>query len=301
MVRPVSEMLPPLSAGDCGRICAVAGQSQRDLQECAARYADLFPANPFDPALFSTIALANAFCAPWLGADELRIANRATLWAFGLDWLIDYLAKSPEEVHDVVRRCELVADGGTPAAGDPIGRFLAEIHAELAAAAAFPALYEVWRQEFQRMLDAMVREWGWQSRRTTDPHAALPSFEEYLANADNICFSFVYVSHWVTTSGPPPVRHIEELLAAGRATQRVIRLLNDIGTYDRDRTWGDLNVMMLGVSAEDLDRHIAALAAQCEEQLRRLHADSPQLAVFLARYIRFNSGFYRTTDYWGTL
>src|SRR6266545_824707 len=198
MVRPVSEMLPPLSAGDCGRICAVAGQSQRDLQECAA-------------------------------------------------------------------------------------------------------LYEVWRQEFQRMLDAMVREWGWQSRRTTDPHAALPSFEEYLANADNICFSFVYVSHWVTTSGPPPVRHIEELLAAGRATQRVIRLLNDIGTYDRDRTWGDLNVMMLGVSAEDLDRHIAALAAQCEEQLRRLHADSPQLAVFLARYIRFNSGFYRTTDYWGTL
>jgi hypothetical protein len=66
-------------------------------------------------------------------------------------------------------------------------------------------------------------------------------------------------------------------------------------------SWGDLNALMLGVSAEELDRHIATLTGRCDDLLRPLNATNPELAVFLARYIRFNSGFYRTADYWGTL
>src|SRR5262249_11880369 len=150
-----------------------------------------------------------AFAAPWLDARELRVANRACLWAFGLDWLIDYLATSPEEVSEVARRACAVADGAAPDADDPLGLFLADIRAELAAAPAFPVLQPLWREEFQRMVDAMVREWGWLWDRKADPQAPLPTFEEYLDNADNICFSFVFVSHWVFSSGPPPIHRGE--------------------------------------------------------------------------------------------
>lgn len=290
-----------LSAVESGRVSALAGQAQRDLHECAARYPALFPTKPFDPALFSTVALANAFCGPWFSAAELRAANQATLWAFALDWQIDYLARSPEEVANIVRGCLAVVDGVPPAADDPLAQLLAEIVTGLSAAPAYPALRPTWRLEFQRMVDAMAREWDWQASRSAGDTTALPSFEDYLGNADNICFSFVFLSHWISTSGPPPIARTDEVLAAGRKVQEVIRLLNDLGTYDRDVTWGDLNPMMLGVTRDSVTERIGALVGEALALLRPLRAAQPELALFLERYIGFNKGFYGITDYWGDL
>lgn len=301
MGRPAPDITDLLSSVESGRISAVAGQAQRDLQACASSYRDLFSAKPFDPALFSTVALANSFCAPWLAAHDLRIANRASLWAFALDWQVDYLATSLDEVADVVRRCLSVADGAPPTEGDELARFLSDILAELAAAPAYPVLKPVWRQELGRMVAAMAREWEWQSARAADDMAALPTFEEYLRNADNICFSFVFVSHWILTSDPPPIPYAAEVLAAGRGVQEVIRLLNDLGTYDRDVAWGDLNPLMLGVTREDVVERIGVLVDGCRDLLRPLRESQPRLAVFLDRYIGFNTGFYGLTDYWGEL
>ncbi|MDQ7905580.1 terpene synthase family protein [Phytohabitans sp. ZYX-F-186] len=290
-----------LSAVDSGRVSAVAGQAQRDLQAYAARYPALFPSNPFDPALYSTVALANAFCGPWFSADELRVANRATLWAFALDWQIDYLARSHAQVAEIVRRCLAVVDGTPAEEDDLLGQLLADILSTISAAPAYPALRPAWRLEFQRMVEAMAREWEWQASREAGDTAALPTFEDYLDNADNICFSFVFLSHWVSTSGPPPVARAGEVLAAGRKVQEVIRLLNDLGTYDRDVTWGDLNPMMLGVTRDGVTERIGVLVAEALALLRPLHAEQPELAAFLERYIGFNKGFYGLTDYWGDL
>jgi Terpene synthase family 2, C-terminal metal binding len=290
-----------LSAVESGRVSAVAGQAQRDLQECAARYPALFPANPFDPALFSTVTLANAFCGPWFSAPDLRVANHATLWAFALDWQVDYMAHSRAEVADIVRRCLAVADGAPPAADDPLAQLLADILSTLSGAPAYLALRPAWRLEFQRMVEAMAREWEWQASRAAGDTTALPTFEDYLGNADNICFSFVFLSHWVSTSGPPPIARADEVLAAGRKVQEVIRLLNDLGTYDRDVAWGDLNPMMLGVTRDNVTERIGALETEALALLRRLRAEQPELVVFLERYIGFNKGFYGLTDYWGDL
>jgi hypothetical protein len=290
-----------LSAVESGRVSAVAGQAQRDLMGYAARYPALFPANPFDPALFSTVTLANAFCGPWFSAGDLRVANRATLWAFALDWQIDYLAQSRAEVADIVRRCLAVVDGMPPAADDPLALLLADVLSTLSAAPAYPALRKAWRSEFQRMVEAMAREWEWQANRAAGDTTALPSFEDYLGNADNICFSFVFLSHWVSTSGPPPIARADEVLAAGRKVQEVIRLLNDLGTYDRDVAWGDLNPMMLGVTRDGVTERIGVLVTEALALLRPLRAEQPELALFLERYIGFNKGFYGLTDYWGDL
>jgi hypothetical protein len=111
----------------------------------------------------------------------------------------------------------------------------------------------------------------------------------------------VFVSHWIVTSAPPPLTHTQELYAAGRQVQQVIRLLNDLGTYHRDVAWGDLNPLMLGVTAPELTEHIAVLTERCTQLLQPLRAAHPQLAVFLERYIQFNKGFYRIGDYWGEL
>src|SRR2546429_1334909 len=97
-------VLPPLAdpsdtrddlreAREWGRMCALAGDAQRDLADCATRYGGLFAARPFDAGLFATLAFACAYGAPWLSPDGLRLATRTCLWCFGLDWVIDYAAR----------------------------------------------------------------------------------------------------------------------------------------------------------------------------------------------------------------
>ncbi len=290
---PPSEIAALLSAPESGSTCAAAGLAQRDLARCAARYPELFPARPFDPAFFSTITLANTFCAPWHTAAELRVANRITLWIFALDRLIDAVATSRAEVDDLVRRCLAVAGGEPAPAGDPLTAFLVEVRDELVAAPAYPALRAVWLDEVRRMLVTMAREWDWKGAPLP------PSLDDYLDNAE-FGFALVYVSHWIRTTPAGEVTDVAALRAAGWAVQRVIRLLNDLGTYHRDLRTGDLNALKLADRAE-VDARIARETEASEALLAPLRATHPGLALFLARHIGFNTGFYRVTDYQGEL
>ncbi|GFJ91966.1 terpene synthase family protein [Phytohabitans rumicis] len=178
--------------------------------------------------------------------------------------------------------------------GDDLTVFLADIRAELAAAEAFPVLGPVWRDELRRMLDAMVREHDWKAEG-----AALPSFAEYLDNADNLGFSFVFAAHWLFTSPPPADADIARVRAASRAVQRVIRLLNDLATYERDVRWGDLNALLLGPTRKEVSQRAEALAAEARDLVRALRDSQPALANYLERQMDFCVGFYGVTDYWG--
>jgi hypothetical protein len=279
---------------EAGAICAVAGQSQRDMRGWAGEYPGLFSAKPFDAALYSTLSLAMAFSGPWFDAKQLRMANKVCLWAFGLDWLVDYVATSPSEAEDIARRCVATAEGAPPVSGDDLTRMLADIRDELAASPAFPVLGSVWREELRFMLEAMLREWHWKSEERR------PSFEEYLGNADNLGFTFAFTSHWIRTSGPQ-VADLDRIRQASRAVQRVIRLLNDLATYERDLSWGDLNALLLDVTRPEVEQRIAELAAVSRELIIPLRKDHPEVAGYLERQMDFCAGFYQVGDYWGAL
>ncbi|GAA2147177.1 terpene synthase family protein [Actinomadura napierensis] len=298
-----------------GTICAVAGQAQRQMRAWAAARPALYDSKAFDPALFSTLALAAAFSGPGSTADDLATANKVCLWCFGLDWLIDYAASSRAEVAALVRGCAAVADGAGAGAGagaaeasavagvEPEGsaegelaRFLAEIRGELEAEPAFPALRDVWRDEFQRMLDAMALEWDWKTAR--EKGGTGPTFEDYLANADNLGFAFVFVSHWIASGGGGDVVAVRE---AGWAVQRVIRLLNDLGTYERDLKWGDLNGLLLDLPRGGVEARIVELTAEARFLIARARDGAPDLADYMERQMDFCAGFYGVTDFWGSV
>jgi hypothetical protein len=267
----------------------VAGQGQRDLQRCAAAYPELFPAGPFDPALFSAVCLANAFSAPWLDAARLRAANRAALWAFAVDRRVDVVAASGREVAALVRRCRSVARGG--ASGDQLGALLAAIRDDLTDAPG-RALMPTWRRELSRMLACMQREWVW-------AHGGpRPTVGEYLDNADNLGLSFVFVSHLVFT-GDAGNRSIGRLVAAGKAAQRVIRLVNDLATVERDLATGDLNVLRLGLTRRAVRGRLRELLAECRDRCDALRAAHPDPVTYVERQVEFNLGFHPVVDYWG--
>lgn len=286
---------PLAAAADAGRVCAIAAAGHRDLRGCAQRYAAIFPARPFDDALYSAVSQATAFGAPWYDAAQLRVANRTALWIFAVDWLIDTCARTAVEVDEVVTRCLAVADGAEPdPADDGLGRFLGEIRDELAGSPAYAGRSGAWREEFGLMLAAMAREWSWKSGAT-----ARPTVQEYLDNADNFGSSFVNVGHWIAVADPAALRNIQALTTAGRTVQRALRLVNDLATHGRDTGWGDLNVLMLGPDRDAVRQQIAELTELCREQLAPIAEDCPQEVAYLLRQIGFSSGFYRLGDFWG--
>ena len=291
------------AARECGVISAVAGQSQREMREWAARYPGLLDAKTADPAMFATLAAAAAFSGPGLTAADLRMANQICLWCFGLDWRIDYVATSEREVQDIVRRCAAVAEGAAPVAGDELTRALADLREELAAAPAFAGLRSCWLDELRLMLEAMAREWAWKAARDAGA-IDRPTFEEYVANAHNLGFSFVFAAHWIATAGPVDGDPRDLVRAASREVQRVIRLLNDLGTYERDLAWGDLNALMLDVTRDGVNSRLAGITAAARERLRTLRDRHPRLAghaEYMERQMDFCAGFYGVGDFWGSV
>jgi hypothetical protein len=296
-----SELAPHVSATavDLGRTCALAVRCQRDLQKCAATHRELFPAEVFDSAFFSALSLTTAFCSPWETAERLTMVNKAALWVFALDRLVDTVATSGAEIARIERDCLTVAGGTTSPAGTPLGRLLAEVRAELAGAPGFDRLHPVWERELRRMLSAMAREWRWSAKGALDGAPEPPTFDEYLDNADSFGSAFVNVSHWIFTGDARTEEELARLSAAGGEVQRYLRLLNDLATHRRELVLGDLNVLGLGVGRAKVTERMAGIARRARELIDALRPEFPRPAEYLDLQIGYNVGFYGGADYWG--
>ncbi|WP_194293407.1 terpene synthase family protein [Actinomadura macrotermitis] len=279
-----------------GRVCATAGEGARGMISWARRYPGLYgDANAFDATLFDTLSLASAFSGPALPAADLRMANLLALWAFALDKAIDRDASTRAEVDAVAARCLAAAKGDAPAPGDELAHALAGLRDELAAAPAYSRLAPVWLEDLERMLQGMAREWDWASA-SAQGRSAYPTVAEYLANADNLGFSFVLTAHWITGGGEGDVERVRE---ASAAVQRVIRVLNDLGTYERDVRTNDLNVLLLDEDREQVQQRLAALTGEARGLIGRMREDEPVLGAYMERQMDFCAGFYGGADFWG--
>ncbi|MFC4017681.1 terpene synthase family protein [Micromonospora sp. GCM10011542] len=296
---------PPVDAGrdaiaEQGRVCALAVRGVRDLQDVTAAHPELFDAAPFDPALLSSVATVVAFIAPWHTAAELRITTRTVLWAFAADWQVDYLARSADDVRQVVTDCLAVADGAAPPPGRHLARLLADLRDELATVPAFARLRPVWRDELARLFAAVSREWDWKNL-PTDPSTGrrLPDLDGYLDNADNSACSFVNVTHWIATGDEGTLAQLTDLLHVGRGVQRVLRLVNDLATHGRDAEWGDLNALSLVADPAEVTGRLDELTAHSRAEIADLARSNPRQADYLHRQISFTGGFYQVSDFWG--
>lgn len=279
-------------AEDEGRACGVAVACARDLSSCAQRYPALFPADPFDERLFLATAMANAFGSPWETAERIRIAARMSLWVFAADYLVDYRATTRSEIDGLAEACLAVADGQAPDSV-PLARFLAELRDDLAAVPAFSRHRRAWRDQLDRYFTAMASEWEWKQT------PARPTWQEYLDNADNFGSSLVNVSHWIATGDAYTLAHLGELREIGDTVQRALRLLNDLASYRRDLEWGDLNVLMLGLTPAQIRDRVSEIAADVAARTQPLRAEHPRLAAYLNRQVGYSMGFYGLGDYWG--
>lgn len=268
---------------EAGQACAVAAECGRDLRRCAQMYGGLLPAAAFEPDLYTTLALTAAFSSPWSGAHGLKVAGRAALWVLAVDRLVGHTCTAREQVDTLVRDCLAVAGGAAPRA--PVTRFLADLRDELDTVAGFDRWRGIWHDQLARTLTAMARSWRWRDT------GELPAFGRYVDNADSRGSSFVDLSHWIYAGEEWARDHLEELLPASAHVQRYLHLLGDLASYRRDVSWGDLNVLMLGVGRAEVTATMAELAHAAGGLIGGLRARSPRTAAYLRRRMAFEAGF----------
>lgn len=219
------------------------------------------PPAAFDADLYGAICLTTAFSSPWVGVERLKMGNRCALWVLGVGRIVEHTAGSRAEVEELMGEILAVADGGPPRAA--VTRFLADLRDELDTVAGFRAVRGTWRDQLARMLAAMARAWSWRDA------GAVPSLERYLDNADACGSSFVDLSHWIYAGDAWARRNLAELRAASEQVQRYLHLLGDLASYRRDVSWGDLNVLDLGVTHAEVAGRMAELAREAGELIAR--------------------------------
>ncbi|MEV4373138.1 terpene synthase family protein [Nonomuraea sp. NPDC049637] len=271
-----------------GRTCALAAECGRDLRRCAQLYDGLFPGAAFDAEFYQTLTLGTAFSAPWAGAGGLKAVNRSALWVLAVGRLVDHTATTREQVDRLTRECVEVAGGAVPRS--QVTRFLADLRDELATVEGFGPARRLWHDQLARTLDGMARAWVWRDTR------AAPTLERYLDNADSRGSCFVDLSHWIYTGDGWTTGHLEELRTVSRQVQRYLHLLGDVASYRRDLSWGDLNVLGLGVTGGEVTAAMAGLAREATGLIEALRGCSPRTAAYLGRRIGFNAGFTGISD-----
>ncbi|MEU6717241.1 terpene synthase family protein [Nonomuraea sp. NPDC046802] len=270
-------------AFELGTTCALAAECRRDLRHCAQMYGGLFPQAAFTADTYTALTLGTAFSAPWATAPRLKVLNRCALWVLALDRLVDHTATTREQVDRLTRECLSVADGAVPRAA--LTRFLADLRDELAMAEEFENARWLWRDQLARMLDGMTRAWVWRDTREA------PTLARYLDNADSRGSSFVDLSHWIYTADDWARAHLEELRAVSRHVQRYLHLLGDVASYRKDVSWGDLNVLTLGVSRAEVAGAMDELAREAAHLIEPVCQKSPRAAAYLRRQMGFHAGF----------
>ncbi|MBF8189494.1 terpene synthase [Nonomuraea sp. K274] len=276
-------------AFELGRTCALAAECGRDLRRCAQMYGGLFPQAAFDGEFYNALTLSMAFSAPWATADRLKVVNRAALWVMAVDRLVDHTATTREQVNRLTRECLSVADGAVPQSAAT--RFLADLRDELATVEEFRDLRWLWRDQLARMLAGMARAWVWRDTQ------AAPTLARYLDNADSRGSCFVDLSHWIYTADDWSKAHLRDLRAVSGLVQRYLHLLGDVASYRRDMSWGDLNVLALGVSRAEVRDAMAELAGEASRLIEPVRARSPRTATYLRRQIGFSAGINGISAY----
>ncbi|TDD13617.1 terpene synthase family protein [Nonomuraea diastatica] len=278
-----------------GGLSARAAECARDLRRTAACHPELFDTGDFADTP-GQVANMMVYGTPRHGPNVLRSPSQLALWIFPLDAAIDRDATQRSQVRAIVEACKDVIAGDDP--HTPLARLLADIRDDLAHAPAFGHLGPVWRTESAAMLDAMAREWEWKT--AARQAAAAPTLEEYLGNAANFGSTCVGVCRLISTDEPEATReHLPAIIDAANATQRVMRLVNDLRTFERDCQWTDLNARMLGLDEHALLELITEERQACDLVLDRLAQSCPGVAGDLRHQMMTTWGFYLNgSDFW---
>ncbi|HEU0169311.1 MAG TPA: terpene synthase family protein [Chloroflexota bacterium] len=261
------------------------------------------------------LSLSVAAAAPFCSSEALVAEARVSLWVFTLDDLFDEERVPQTELMKRAERYRAIAQNQpTAPAPDSLANALREIRDELSTYPLFASLGDEWARALCGTIDGMTREYFWRLSYRKDGGAALPTYDEYVANG---LYSIGGPPHmWsaiIATGDLSAVDHIEELRQMERLSSTCIRLANDLQSYAKEITEEKINALIL-ISRELQDQGIpekealeraesrvkAEIAAGIEtlgEMQAKVRTKTGHPEAALADIARFVCDFYTKHDY----
>ncbi|MEV4113569.1 terpene synthase family protein [Nonomuraea sp. NPDC049695] len=294
---------------DRGDVLKAALDSVPDVARRLRPYSALFTDGDSSASRLAFSCLSAAATFPRGRREQIADLGALSTILFGVDDIADNVAGdwTDRDVAALFDRLSAVLSGAPLGAGARARPMEQALHAWQAwcirfraydgADAYVPSLME----QLERTGAAMARERVWATGG--EPW---PSYEEYLANAG---LTFLYHTWWLAAlgiCGPVPA-DAAHWRTAGRVTDLgavCLRLANDIRTFQRERSEGKPNAVLIleraGLSTETaverVSAHFAELNADFVQALAELPAELGGVADGQRRCVSFSGGWYMARD-----
>ncbi|NEA36908.1 hypothetical protein [Streptomyces sp. SID13031] len=260
-------------------------QLTRALEEWATPYPSILP-------YVVPVGVAHSFSWPGMATDDLVRGAKSTMWFLAGDHILDRSAMSMSEFEGVQARYRAIADGARLGHGDEFATLLCEIRRDLSQRPLFHAVGSLWREAFDRNLDATLYERiaGIDIRCGKAP----PSIDEYLRYARwSFGGDFIHLGRLILTEDRDILPWLCRIRIALRHYSLAGRLANDLygRSHERD-DFAPLNIMMLGADPVWVTKQINFHVDSCSSVLKPLIASGVQTAIGIRRLIYWVTGYY---------
>lgn len=307
-----SPFLAALDPGAQARVGALSEQAALALHAWAARYPLIRRVR------VAPLALSIAAGSPFGTVEAVISMARLCMWIFTLDDLFDEGQLPHAELIERAASYRALAhrEIACPTA-DSLAMALCDVRDDLAGYPLFTSsLGPEWTNALCGTIDGMLCEHRWSLAydKGRDPHAALPSYAEYVSTGR---YSIGGPPHmWAAviaaddTSTPA---HVEHLRAMEQLASTCIRLANDLQSYAKEITEGQINSLVIlcralrdqGVSEADAlmqaKRRVQVDILAGLQTLAALRAgavtDTGHPEIAIDNIARFVCEFYTQSDY----
>lgn len=258
----------------------------------------------FDPVRFPATALTSASENPMLPMEIIEQIVKIPVWIFTIDAVIDEKLLPENVLRQRLNSYEKIVLGEIQEVDkrDHYGAILLELTNAIRKCPLYPELKDLWEQSYIKMIKGMLFE-AYESSLEI-------SMEEYLEHGlYSIGVPMYVISTWILQYQGAKLPYLEQLEEMMLLSGISIRLANDLRTYEKERSEGNLNAIFIKEMeylAEGLDEttskekafnHIESMLKTNMEQFYSKCDDTIPLKKALHRLTQFSVDFYSETDF----
>ena len=193
------------------------------------------------------ICLTVAAAAPFADVQTVVDTARVSVWIFALDDLFDEAGLSHQELQERAERYKrILRDQPVDVWRDELAQMLTVVKKGLSRYAMYNRLGQRWEEALIGTIDAMLQENLWRMSYQQDGFRDLPDYEAYVATGRRSVGGPPHMWAAILTTGDPTVvSHVNKLAQMVNHSATVVRLANDMQTYDREVQEGKLNALLI--------------------------------------------------------
>jgi hypothetical protein len=267
------------------------------------------------PVRILPICLSVAAAAPFADLQAIVDTARVSVWIFALDDVFDEGQCTQAELATRAMLYEgILLDRPTPAEDDELAVMLRQVKAGLAGHPLYAPLGTEWALALNGTIRAMLQENEWREAFQQQMLTRLPDYDAYLACGRQSVGGPPHM--WaaiLTTNDSTAIQQRDYLAWMVEQSSAIIRLANDLQTYERELREGKLNSLQIlcqspqcdrlpaGATIHDASQYVQEQIQQTLDQLEALGQQPrtvtgrPELA--LVRIAQYVAEFYRRNDF----